>query len=120
MKRKINSYRDAWKKRWLEDVKNRHIKSDAAEKAAKKISLMLIRKFKVNKIILFGSVIKKEFDSGSDIDLAVEGLKKEFYIKALVEAENLVNFPVDIKPLEECKGFFKEQIQTKGRVLYEK
>jgi predicted nucleotidyltransferase len=77
-------------------------------------------KYKVERIVLFGSIVKKEWRPNSDIDLGVKGIGKKVFIKALAETENFVGVPVEIKPLEDCSPFLKAQIEKEGIVLYEK
>lgn len=90
-----------------------------ALKEAKNACLLLAKKYGVKKVVLFGSLVIGKYKRGSDIDLAVEGLKTESYIEALVEVERFTGMTFDIKLMEECKGFLRERITKEGKILYE-
>ena len=71
---------------------------------------------KVQAVYLCGSLTREgEFDSFSDIDVAVEGLEED-YFTTLCELEELLKRDVDLIELRRCP--FREQILRKGvRVL---
>ncbi len=52
---------------------------------ARKCAKLLKEKYKVKRIFLIGSLVKGIVHERSDIDLVVEGLEPEVYIKALTE-----------------------------------
>lgn len=52
---------------------------------ARRCAQFLRSKYKVKRVILIGSLVKGFFHDRSDIDLVVEGLAPELYIKALTE-----------------------------------
>jgi predicted nucleotidyltransferase len=116
----FKKYKDAYEKRRTEEEKRLKVKARRAGRAAEKVAGMLAGAYGVEKVVLFGSVIEGRFGEASDIDLGVEGLEKGSYIKALVEAESLAGFPVDIKPLEDVRESFRERIEKTGKVLYER
>lgn len=74
------------------------------------------RRFHATKLILFGSALTKP-ESARDIDLACEGVVGWDLFKMGAELEEVVSYPVDLVPLEECR--FPQYIRTNGRVLYE-
>lgn len=114
-----DSYIEAWKRRRVEEEKELRLKAEETRRRAKEIASFLAKKYRVKKVILFGSVVKGKSMIQSDIDLAVSGLMPEDYFKALVEIEDLAKQEVDLKPLEECQGLFKKRIEEEGEVLYE-
>ncbi len=61
----------------------------------------------VRRIILFGSLARRRFAPGSDIDLTVEGLAKADLFAALARVNELSQFWVDLKPLEELEPRFR-------------
>lgn len=92
-----------------------------AQLVLRRLKTILVKKYKVKKIILIGSFLDpKRFGFHSDIDLCVEGLSDSLYFKAvgelLIEAGD---FEVDIIPLEDATPEMKENIR-KGKVIYEK
>jgi predicted nucleotidyltransferase len=68
------------------DAKERETLILLAEECAK----LLKEKYKVKKVFLIGSLVKGYFHERSDIDLVVEGLVPELYIKALTEFYDII------------------------------
>ncbi len=112
-------YIESWKKRKIVEEEKQKIRKKELKKVARRIAEFIAKKYKVKKIILFGSLVKEKFREHSDIDLAIEGLEKGKYFKVLSEIENFTNILVDIKPFEDCSDLLKEQIQREGEILYE-
>lgn len=80
---------------------------------------MLVGEFQVRRVVLFGSLAAGVPREGSDIDLAVEGLRPARYFAALARAASLAGRDVDIVPLEEASPRLAEIIAQRGEVLYE-
>ncbi len=78
---------------------------------------MLRQQFHVRRIILFGSLANRRFAPGSDIDLAVEGLSRADFFAALARANELSQFWVDLKPLEDLDTHFRARLLTTGKEL---
>ncbi len=118
----FKKYKDAYEKRRTEEEKKLKAEARRAGRAADKVARMFGGVCGVKKVVLFGSVIDGRFGEASDIDLGVEGLEKEKYnvIEALVEAESVAGFQVDIKLLEDARESFRERIKKTGKVLYER
>lgn len=76
----------------------------AAFAKAQEASSMLRARYGVKHVILFGSVCGKGYMHGaSDIDLLVEGLKEEFFLRAGFDAEMITKpFGVDLIPIEKA------------------
>lgn len=76
----------------------------------------LRRRFDVQRIVLFGSIAHKAwFTSGSDVDLAVEGLNVKDYWDAWKVAEDiLVGRTVDLIEIEKAKPSLKQSIIRTG------
>jgi len=92
-----------------------------ALKILKKVSDILIKKYRVDKIVLMGSLTDpRRFGFHSDIDLCVEGLSDELYFQAV--GELLVaggDFDIDIIPMESLPRNRENSIKS-GKILYEK
>ena len=112
-------YIDAWRQRI--SVKNREteIEKKKALLKARKAAVFLVKKYDVDKVVLFGSLIKETYQKDSDIDIAVAGLAPKDFFRALVEVEEFIGAKIDLKPIEECRGLIKNHIE-KGLTLYEK
>ena len=115
--RDITPYVEGWKRRIA--ARKEALRSEAAHArtAAARAADLLVDKYGVRRVLLFGSLARGKFREGSDIDLAVEGLAKGAYLKALVDVGRLTDTPVELKLLEECRGYFLERILTEGLVL---
>lgn len=113
----------AYKKSWERTLRREKVSQEKRRREALKIAEglkdILVQEFKVSRVILFGSVLKKHgFDAASDIDIAVEGLAKKSYFKAVARLMMQSPFPVDLKPVEDVRESIKKRIE-KGAVLYE-
>jgi len=82
----------------------------------KKIIINIAKKYKVKRIILFGSGIK---DSGQsrDIDMAVEGVPDNLFFKFYSELIFNLSQPVDLVDLNK-KSKFSEILLSEGFQLY--
>jgi len=80
---------------------------------------VLVREFRVRRVVLFGSVAAGMAHAGSDIDLAVEGLSPADYFRALARAGDVAGRDVDLVRLEEVSGPLRVIIDSTGEVLLE-
>jgi len=96
-------------------------KKEELRKMSKKIAQMLKEKYKVKRIFLIGSLVKGYIHEKSDIDLVVEGLPPNAYIKALVDASDIVKWNVEVNliPFEDAFEALKEKTLTEGELIYE-
>lgn len=88
-----------------------------AYKDARVIALMLVEKYHVTRVVLFGSLARRRFDAESDIDLAVAGLATGELFTAMADANALSRFWIDLKPLEELEPHFYTRVLETGDVL---
>ena len=115
----IAAYKKSWERIERREKALREKRRTEALKIAKDLKDILVQEFKVSKVILYGSVLKKHgFDADSDIDIAVEGLAKKSYFKAVARLMMQSPFPVDLKPMEDVRESIKKSI-AKGVALYE-
>ncbi|MFQ5753486.1 MAG: nucleotidyltransferase family protein [bacterium] len=112
----VTNWRQRIQKQMAEDKKKAQLMKEALPEAIK-----VLKQHGANRIILFGSLCYDEhFRKPSDIDLAVEGIAKQNFCRAYAELIMALDWPVDLKPLEELEKYFKERILQQGRILYEK
>ena len=78
----------------------------------KKVILDLAKKYKVRRIILFGSASKDKIES-RDIDLAVEGISSKLFFKFYGELIFNLSQPVDLVDLSK-KNKFSEILTSEG------
>ena len=82
----------------------------------KKTILDLAQKYKVKRVILFGSASKDKIKS-RDIDLAVEGVPDKLFFKFYSELMFSLSKPVDLVDLGK-KSKFTEIITAEGIQIY--
>ncbi len=82
----------------------------------KKVILALAKKYKVKRMILFGSG-SKNIAKNRDIDLAVEGLQGKLFFKFYSELIFNLSQPVDLVDLSQ-KSKFSEILTAEGIQLY--
>lgn len=89
--------REAIEKRQAEEIA--FIRSDAMDKA-RNVATLLKEKYGAKRVILFGSIVKSDYlHERSDIDLLVEGIKSEDFLRAGADAWRVTDpFDVDIIP----------------------
>ena len=71
------------------------------------------------RVIVFGSLIEGDFNIGSDIDIAIEGLPVNKYIEAVIETEKILapaNINFDLVLYERAHPWIKEKV-NKGKML---
>ena len=92
-------FKEVLEKREAEEIES--IRSDAMERA-KKVAAFLKEKYGAKRVILFGSIVKSSYlHERSDIDLLVEGIKSEDFLRAGADAWKISGpFDVDIIPAE--------------------
>lgn len=115
----IAAYKKGWERTERREKALQEKRRSEAVKIAEDLKDILVREFKVSRVILFGSVLKKNgFDADSDIDIAVEGLAKKSYFKAVARLMIESPFSVDLKPIEDVRESIRKSIE-KGIALYE-
>jgi len=89
-------------------------------KIAEKCVWILKDKYKVKKTFLIGSLVEGLVHEGSDIDLVVEGLSSEYYIKALTELWDILPAGVELNliPFEDAFESLKEKTLKEGELMY--
>jgi len=89
-------------------------------KLAEKIAQMLKKRYKVKRVFLIGSLVKGYIHERSDVDLVVEGLPPEFYIRALVDASDIVQWQVEVNliPFENAFESLREKTLKEGELIY--
>jgi len=81
---------------------------------------VLKEKYGVKKVFLIGSLVYGTVHDRSDIDLVVEGLAPEQYVKALVDLSDMLQWDVEINliPFEDAFESLKEKTLKKGKLIY--
>jgi predicted nucleotidyltransferase len=116
---KINpKYLSAWRRRF--DALEAESYSLAAQaRADLDEAVSILRKYGATRIFLIGSLCRpNRFHRDSDIDLAVEGISLRDVTRAAADLMMAMEWPTDIKPIEEADEFFRSRIFEKGEILY--
>jgi predicted nucleotidyltransferase len=89
-------------------------------KIAERCVLVLKDKYKVKKVFLIGSLVTGFTHERSDIDLVVEGLSSDLYIKALTDLWDLLPTGVELNliPYEDAFESLKEETLKEGELIY--
>jgi len=90
-----------------------------ARRVAELLALRLVHEFGATRVYLFGSLVRGDFTSGSDIDLAVAGLPDPaelWRIGSLLD-EDAAPFTFDLVPLDRLPWAMQERICSGGARL---
>ncbi len=60
-----------------------------------------------SQVFVFGSAVKGQLRSTSDIDMAVSGLPPRVYFSAVSQASDLIGRPVDLVDLDDDSGLVR-------------
>ncbi|MGK7905040.1 MAG: nucleotidyltransferase family protein [Hormoscilla sp.] len=110
---------DYWRRRQRQQQAQSQQMARQARAAVEAIVQVLVSEFGAQQIILFGSLVRGGFALGSDIDLAVAGIRKDDYFAALAAANRLTPLWVDLKPLEDLDPHFRQRVLETGEFIYE-
>ena len=101
-----------------------------ANKIVKRFINLIIKKFDVKKIIIFGSFARGDYHKGSDLDLIIVGEFKERFIDRIgkiielndsdLEIEAMVYTEEEFQKMIKERRPFIEQVLDEGIVVYEK
>ena len=85
-----------------------------AWQTAYRVAALLYDEFGATRVAVFGSLAEREwFSARSDIDIAVWGLPTRAYFRAVSETVGFSSeFKIDLIDFENCKGRFRERIQS--------
>jgi predicted nucleotidyltransferase len=116
----LSAYIDAWRKRLARQQRERKKRTQHLRQVALACARLLVQDFGVGKVYLFGSLLTEELaHDRSDIDLAVEGLDQESYLRALRELGELLptGVELDLVRLEGAWPSLVERVITEGILL---
>jgi predicted nucleotidyltransferase len=82
------------------------------------------RRYRIRKLSLFGSVLRDDFDSNSDVDVLIEfepdarvGLIRPARIES--ELEGILGYKVDLNTPGFLSKYFREEILSQAEVQYD-
>lgn len=95
-------------------------RKEELRKTTERCVCVLKDKYKVRRVFLIGSLVKGFIHERSDIDLVVEGLSPDLYMKALTELWDLLPAGVELNliPYEDAFESLKEKAINEGELIY--
>ncbi len=90
-----------------------------------------LKVYEPDKIILFGSTVRRDSDQYSDLDIVIIKKTHKRFLERLVEAAKLIRpqlhsidvfvyTPQEVERMKEEESFFWEQIKKNRRIIYKK
>ena len=113
----IEKYSAGWARRFKKQKEESRASAEEARRSLTE-AVEILKRHGATKIVLFGSLCSGSLRPMSDIDLAVEGIAQDSWMRALADVLMALDRPIDLKPLEEIEASFREKILQKGEVLY--
>ncbi len=95
-------------------------KQNILKELSLKCAEALKKNYDVKRVFLIGSVAEGHVHDRSDIDLVVEGLSPEKYIKALTELYDILLPGVELNliPFEDAYESLKKKTIQEGEIIY--
>ena len=95
-------------------------RKEKLQELAKRCVEVLKDKYKVRRVFIIGSLAKGFVHERSDIDLVVEGLSPDFYMKAITELWDILPPGVELNliPFEDAFESLKEKVIKEGELAY--
>jgi predicted nucleotidyltransferase len=114
-----DGYCAAWRERWRRERRADAAAARRARATARRIARLIVQRYGARRVVLCGSLARGDFRQGSDIDLAVAGVRKGRFFEASAAAARAGGeFEVDLVPLEAATGRYREWVRREGIVLY--
>jgi len=109
---------DKLKKKWERDRIRRKEDSELRQKLLREKAIPVFKKFRISKVVLFGSAAENRSRPDSDIDLFVRPLPGKDYWDFIRELADVIGIPVDVYTDTDDEVFVKK-ILERGEVIYE-
>jgi predicted nucleotidyltransferase len=113
-----SKYLVAWQKYFSKQESESHALAARARKDLAK-AVEILKKYGAKRVFIFGSLCRTgRFYPDSDIDLAVEGIPAKLFNRAAADLMMSMNWPIDLKPIEELDELIHGMIIKKGELIY--
>ncbi|MCL7454247.1 MAG: nucleotidyltransferase domain-containing protein [Anaerolineae bacterium] len=112
----MQTYRATAQRRWIEERRQLALRHQRAWALARETANLLRREYGVDRVILFGSLVRSElFHARSDIDLVVWGLDDGQYYRTVARLLALdPAFEIDLLMGEEIPESLRAGIEREG------
>ena len=77
-------------------------------------AISILKEEGCSEVYIFGSLVRGNSNSDSDIDLAVKGIRKGNFIKIFARLMSALEHPVDLVDMNSDKDFTKHIVKTKN------
>jgi predicted nucleotidyltransferase len=104
--------------KWKQMEQDRHTYSKEVRRRLIEEGIDIFKRYKIKKVVLFGSVLENRMGDTSDVDILVDPLSAEDFFSFQCSLEEKLNIPVDLHTMNEDKKFI-EKILDRGEVIYE-
>ncbi|MDA8144951.1 MAG: nucleotidyltransferase domain-containing protein [Thermaerobacter sp.] len=118
MDEKYASYLEGWRERHHRAEMAAARRRRRGRLLARRCAAVLAAEYGARRVWLFGSLTTGRVGSRSDIDLLVEGVRPEDFLRALARCDQVTGgFPLDLVDAAECREDFLRLVRDKGVLL---
>lgn len=107
-------YIDYWRQHSVNQAEQQQQAVDLAWQEVRRMAQCLRQEFGVQRILVFGSLVRGRFTPESDIDLAANHIPPSRYFEAVARANDFSDRWVDLKPLEDLTPYFRDRVLATG------
>jgi predicted nucleotidyltransferase len=113
-----SKYLDFWRSHFQRQKVESLLLADSARADLKK-AIEILCHHGAKSIFLYGSLCRKRrFHRGSDIDLVVDGIPPQHFLRAASDLMMAMDWPIDLKPLDDLDDSFRDMVIDKGELIY--
>ena len=115
-KQKMDIYKATANQRWEQEQHELSLSYSQKWALAKKAAELLKEKFGAQRVVVFGSITQKElYHLHSDLDLAVWGLDKKLFHRAVAKLLELdLSQRIDLVRIEDARDSLRSAIEQEG------
>lgn len=114
-----SAYAPAWRERAVARARAHAERRERLRDRLPAVVRLLVERFGVTRVVLFGSLARDEAGPDSDVDLLVEGLAPDELFMATAEADRMLGEArVDLVPVTMARPAVVERVAAEGVVLH--
>ena len=107
------------KQRWHKEKSERKIRSEKMRSICMEKAVPVLLQYGVQRIVLFGSVVKETCEESSDLDILAMPIPNERYWQCLHDLREAAGVDVDLYTQND-NAEFVEKVLKWGEILYER